>query len=1279
MDSIEIKRGNTVLLTVPVDDTFTYAHTLMGEQSVTCTLRAVDAVKLQAGDHIEYGEMTYTLYDEPEFSRAEGAYAYTIAFYAPYYRLFHVLMKDEGAVSFPYFGGVSDHLNLLLTNIQAIDPEFTLGTVEENGSKDIEYEQNHCYDALVKIAETFDLEWEVKGKTISVRKRVGQDTAHIFEYGQGKGLYSLQRQMLGDTAVVTRLYGLGGSQNIPASFIQDTGYDRLVFTGRYLEKNTAAFGIREGVAEFEDIYPRLKDKKVLAVTVPDDIPNAKTWTLRLDIPFDLAGEIIKDREPVVNFLSGELTGESFKIAEGSWKNDTKELKIIVTDDNGYYLPRETRQPKVGDLFNLTEINMPEAYITEAQEELQQTTADKLNQLCEPQYSHTLEIDPAYAKKKGISVDAGDKVTVREMGHDALIRVQQVSYPIARPNRLSLTLSDERLYTYEQKIEGEIVEVTDKANQNAAQQAQKYSSRTYRDVMEAVDLLGDEVSLIGNPDAIFVISGVFYEVNKNNDPNSFYATKGQLQHDRYKDNAWNGRWIFANDFTATLSESGEPYYLYARCSKTENQAMFVVSLTAIGTEEVDGYYHFHVGIISSEYNDARVLLQTYGFTFTAGGSIKTGTILSVNGDTYFNLDAGEIGGKIVFSDRSTTENGTTLISGGKINTNLIDADMVVARAASIANFIIQENLLQGKDGRIVFQNENIDTLSELLSPKAGQTINVSASASASDTFTNSTVTDIVRSSVNAVQDFTVQYPGVVKFSIAAGRDDSFSYVEGGTPAFVPAEGEPHEYKCEVLRKTGSDTYETIDSFRPSSNGTIAAPLYFDRNIYLPSTGEYRIRFVWESTDKIYWIKKPQDWPDDRFPILTTKLSAAITGQSPVDRTHIYYSGSDALTKIGTDGLYSFWSLYNYLYFSQSEGLKIKAGTTISSPNGEYSLTVNDSGISISGQAGTNASNNVVDFTVSGTRVNIQTGEKLSVAFGKIAKWFTDLKTVAFTGSYNDLSNTPKSLPANGGNADTVDGLHAAAAGSVENGKLASYDPAGRLRATVLETTSFLRTGSGPDTGLSFGTDSIPGTHTPYYGIFVANPSEIGLSGYGDVTSDYAILSPVAGYNTATNNNRGWMFYNPVTKAIAASLSQRGYAKFAGEVTASAFHGKADSAATADKATADGSGNNIAQTYLPKELVNTNGLYKIMRGADHMGSWLNLVRMSGNATVAQLRINVDGTMSFYNGIAGGESNIVWHAGNFNPDTKADKTQLPTITYSVSEPSNPKNGDIWIVPTD
>lgn len=46
-----------------------------------------------------------------------------------------------------------------------------------------------------------------------------------------------------------------------------------------------------------------------------------------------------------------------------------------------------------------------------------------------------------------------------------------------------------------------------------------------------------------------------------------------------------------------------------------------------------------------------------------------------------------------------------------------------------------------------------------------------------------------------------------------------------------------------------------------------------------------------------------------------------------------------------------------------------------------------------------------FTEATARNNILSGERLSVIFGKIKKWFSDLKTVAFTGSYSDLSDIP----------------------------------------------------------------------------------------------------------------------------------------------------------------------------------------------------------------------------------------------------------------------------------
>lgn len=52
----------------------------------------------------------------------------------------------------------------------------------------------------------------------------------------------------------------------------------------------------------------------------------------------------------------------------------------------------------------------------------------------------------------------------------------------------------------------------------------------------------------------------------------------------------------------------------------------------------------------------------------------------------------------------------------------------------------------------------------------------------------------------------------------------------------------------------------------------------------------------------------------------------------------------------------------------------------------------------------------EFTEAKERKNLTSGEKIHLMLGKIAKFFTDLKTVAFTGSYKDLSNKPTSLPA-----------------------------------------------------------------------------------------------------------------------------------------------------------------------------------------------------------------------------------------------------------------------------
>lgn len=64
------------------------------------------------------------------------------------------------------------------------------------------------------------------------------------------------------------------------------------------------------------------------------------------------------------------------------------------------------------------------------------------------------------------------------------------------------------------------------------------------------------------------------------------------------------------------------------------------------------------------------------------------------------------------------------------------------------------------------------------------------------------------------------------------------------------------------------------------------------------------------------------------------------------------------------------------------------------------------------------NTVAAFSDAETRANIVSGEKLTTLFGKIRKWFADLKTVAFSGKYSDLSGIPTALPANGGAAESA---------------------------------------------------------------------------------------------------------------------------------------------------------------------------------------------------------------------------------------------------------------------
>ena len=108
----------------------------------------------------------------------------------------------------------------------------------------------------------------------------------------------------------------------------------------------------------------------------------------------------------------------------------------------------------------------------------------------------------------------------------------------------------------------------------------------------------------------------------------------------------------------------------------------------------------------------------------------------------------------------------------------------------------------------------------------------------------------------------------------------------------------------------------------------------------------------------------------------------------------------------------------------------------------------------------ASNVTNAFSAASTRTNLTTGEKLSISLGKIKRWLTDLKEVAFSGNYNDLNDKP-SIPSVVNNNTTTEAgfaLDARQANPNVDGSLAKQISAlnDGLKNISVESGNFLKT-------------------------------------------------------------------------------------------------------------------------------------------------------------------------------------------------------------------------------
>lgn len=428
------------------------------DNNVSFNVESKDSLDIKIGDYIIEDGSHYTIYDPIDVEESNGVFSYPLVFRSPDYKLKFSIVKDEGATTFPYHGGIKEFVDLVILSLNEDQQEYTAGDIDDGNIIDLEFDNSSCFQALDDICEAANMEWNLIGTSINVKYRIGKDVDVVFEYGKEKGGYSVRLDKVQNTFIATRLIGKGGTVNLPKDYVSPDTPKRLNLGNDILEKNTDKYGKITGVYTNDNIFPRLINKTVLDVTIPEDIEKAVAWKLKLDIPFDLSQQYADDKVPIVKFQTGDLTGSEFEIVDNSWNNTDKTLQIIVQEEeDGYRLPNTSRQPRIGDVFVLLNINMPQSYIDEAEEELRKATQEELNKRSEPQYAPSVKVSKRFLRKKGYSLEIGDSITVKVGDHSINTRILAINQS-SSSDEINYELGDEILYSYEDNVNNQIEQI-----------------------------------------------------------------------------------------------------------------------------------------------------------------------------------------------------------------------------------------------------------------------------------------------------------------------------------------------------------------------------------------------------------------------------------------------------------------------------------------------------------------------------------------------------------------------------------------------------------------------------------------------------------------------------------------------------------------------------------------------------------------------------------------------------------------------------------------------------
>lgn len=661
--------------------------TLLGADTVAITVKSAMPLTFHLGDQIDVYGKTYTLNQLPGIKKTGNRnFEYTLTFEGVQYELIDAqfLLPDDTVLD-SFTGDLEDFLGILIGNLTRVYPgKWVLGVFPANTEfKTLTYTEKNCLEVLQDLCEQYSTEFEITQangvRSLNI-KMAGVNFPYTFRYGRTGGLYELTRQNINSKNVVTRLYVYGGSSNLGDKY----RYTRLCLPGKaknasYIEDAAAiaAYGLKENTKIFDDIRPERYGEVTAAGSAYYAFKDA---TMNFDLnEKDSAGNtkwLIDGATAKVKFTTGNLAGYEFDIHK--YDHATKEIQVVpFTDENGMKFPSETSaafQFGVGDKYFFTDINLPDTYKTDAENKLLAEGNKAITEYSQPQVQYGLSIDENFIRQFAGELTVvnlfavGDYIPVEDedIGVNKSVRITAFTRDLLREYKYNITLGDSvtkttitRVIEDLQKIDN-VIEINDLADPSKARRNWKASQEVLANVFdpeghyysEKIKPLSIETTMLatGARSQQFVLQNTRFEPNYEGNPNTVRVVGGTLVHYTIAETVKS--WQLN---TATFSNlvSGTVYYIYARCQKTGTAGNIVFDTVQRKVDSDPTYYYFLVGSLSSAITDtdgkrpARLIALTYGATTINGRFLTTGRIQSGDGQTYFDLDTGEIGGNIKF--------------------------------------------------------------------------------------------------------------------------------------------------------------------------------------------------------------------------------------------------------------------------------------------------------------------------------------------------------------------------------------------------------------------------------------------------------------------------------------------------------------------------------------------------------------------------------------------------------------------------------------------------------